>query len=921
MHVFERRPGGALLRCLLPLALGVGACSDSKSLSEILVSIFADDSTPTRLKLRARDLQGNTDEQDVVLPEDRNLKTEPYLLLVQPSTKMASSFLLSVVGFDSDAATDEPLCANSIELLFTQGQRVATELHLRSSFIDVDKDGVEACSAGAIKDCDCQDHNPLVSSFQNEICYPLDRLNVDNNCSGDAFDGCPCKAGDKPLPCAGDYDRSWIGIGACKTGVRKCVGGQWSSECQGPGRPGQEIADDLIDNNCNGTVDERSPCESGAKRACLLGFIGEQARALALGQCAKRDPATGAPMPGEPSGSQACVDGKWGDCTNDVWPLRAPDEIGWAESLQCDGTDNDCDGKIDNVPTFDADDDGYTACGSNVEENVEGLYPDLIDCNDGDSDVHPGAEEKCGNEIDEDCRCDHDLINRPSGTVGSVIGLPSLTLDPSTPNCAESLAYLKCEQLPHSGQWGYCSDNDGTDDPPYYWGYGLTSTGARMCFRCNATYGAKCISDTLQCGNAKAEDCSAACNPSSPQPSDENTDGSPRPKCFDEKTGACSGTTGPGWALVPAGGDPYNECAGVSCPGYYWGPNLDSFGKQACYPLNDATADQVGCSASPLCTALASGSCCQTSADVCKHELGAKSAPVSGSVARKLCEVFSSGCSGTTPPTYVGQNGTDFYSDCQTDVSCSAYYVTFDTGSRIECHYRANVLNGENVCASPPTGARCRTAAEACPLQSRGGEVPGRPVCKQASTALTSCTNLAGPSYVAIPANKDPFDECPGSECDGNGRCEQANGISCSNGSDCISGNCVDNACCATGVCSTCQTCSTGTCVDVTIDTTDDTCAGTTGCSLGSCTCKANSGECVSGSGATGCQWDNQCLGYCECANGNCSATRCTSRDCATCQYRNTNQTPPYCSNMNNNAEHPDCPVDKPQCDGNGACK
>jgi len=44
---------------------------------------------------------------------------------------------------------------------------------------------------------------------------------------------------------------------------------------------------------------------------------------------------------------------------------------------------------------YDSDEDGYFG--------HTGLCPDGTDCNDGDADVHPGAEEICGNEVDEDC--------------------------------------------------------------------------------------------------------------------------------------------------------------------------------------------------------------------------------------------------------------------------------------------------------------------------------------------------------------------------------------------------------------------------------------------------------------------------------------------------------------------------------------
>ncbi|MES2622656.1 MAG: MopE-related protein [Bacteroidota bacterium] len=57
----------------------------------------------------------------------------------------------------------------------------------------------------------------------------------------------------------------------------------------------------------------------------------------------------------------------------------------------CDGLDNNCDGTIDEgcPACLDADGDGYTTCAG--------------DCNDGNSDVYPGAPELCDAVLDNDC--------------------------------------------------------------------------------------------------------------------------------------------------------------------------------------------------------------------------------------------------------------------------------------------------------------------------------------------------------------------------------------------------------------------------------------------------------------------------------------------------------------------------------------
>ena len=79
-------------------------------------------------------------------------------------------------------------------------------------------------------------------------------------------------------------------------------------------------------------------------------------------------------------------------------------------SETCDGTDNDCDGTIDENSSidastwyFDGDEDGYGgATGQIACVQPANYVTNSTDCNDGDSSIHPSAAESC-DAVDSDC--------------------------------------------------------------------------------------------------------------------------------------------------------------------------------------------------------------------------------------------------------------------------------------------------------------------------------------------------------------------------------------------------------------------------------------------------------------------------------------------------------------------------------------
>ncbi|MDB4980834.1 MAG: uncharacterized protein JWM82_1586 [Myxococcales bacterium] len=145
------------------------------------------------------------------------------------------------------------------------------------------------------------------------------------------------------------------------------------------------------------------------------------------------------------------------------------------------------------------------------------------------------------------------------------------------------------------------------------------------------------------------------------------------------------------------------------------------------------------------------------------------------------------------------------------------------------------------------------------------------------------------------------------------------NGSGCSPASaaTCASGNCVDGVCCAqtAAQCNgTCKACNVpgmlGTCSDVPVNSTDDTCASDQACDA-THLCKARIGT--------------LCSVYTDCATGHCADGVCCDSDCnGTCKVCNLNNKRGTCSQVQTGLEDPGtCVSDMSQprfCDTTGVC-
>lgn len=189
---------------------------------------------------------------------------------------------------------------------------------------------------------------------------------------------------------------------------------------------------DLVDNNCDGTVDEASAADAPTWYQDTDGdgygdaAVSTVACSAPLGFVASDADCDDADIAYNPAAPEACDDPNDYNCDGLVEYADA-DGDGYAACTECDdsdasvspagvemcdGVDNNCDGLIDEPTAVDAstwyvdsdfDNYGNPAISEVSCEAPLGYVADNTDCNDADSAFFPGAAEECTEEVDYNC--------------------------------------------------------------------------------------------------------------------------------------------------------------------------------------------------------------------------------------------------------------------------------------------------------------------------------------------------------------------------------------------------------------------------------------------------------------------------------------------------------------------------------------
>jgi len=251
--------------------------------------------------------------------------------------------------------------------------------------------------------------------------------------------------------------------------------------------PTAEVCDG-VDNDCNGQIDEGCDCTPGATEPCFTADVA----LVGVGTCAE--------------GTATCdATGKWGvDCVGEVLPVTET----------CDGTDEDCDGVIDNG--FETITCGKGVCQVTVDECANGVLQTCTPLMPPDpTEDCDGVDDDCDGMIDEGCLCTNGqtqpCYTGPMGTTG--IG----PCKGGTQTCV-------------GGQWGACT--------------GEVTPVAETCDSIDQDCDGNVAEGTCNLANASSTCSSGGCSITSCASGYDNCDSNMANGCEKQHTGATNSAPG-----------------------------------------------------------------------------------------------------------------------------------------------------------------------------------------------------------------------------------------------------------------------------------------------------------------------------------------------------------------------------------------